>query len=157
MQIALQICSGAVDLAAHRRRLRFTAEVLDRVASKGNVLRIDPAAKLCAGKQCIVQSDGKLLYFDHNHVNLDGSRFVYPLIEAKLDQWLGNQSKRKAGEEASALLGSAGPQPRNGRGNLWIAGNADGMHMLDGFIRVIAGVQQARRVTGQQSSLFPHA
>jgi peptidoglycan/LPS O-acetylase OafA/YrhL len=88
----------AASLASHEKRQRFTTKVLDRITSVTDVLRIDPAEKLCSGERCIVQSDGRLLYFDHNHLNLDGSLFVYPLIETKLDQWLGNQGIRKAGD-----------------------------------------------------------
>jgi hypothetical protein len=87
-RIGGSIDSVAASLTAHDSRQQFTAEVLDRVATKGNVLRIDPAERLCAGKHCIVQSDGKLLYFDHNHVNLDGSLFVYPFIRDQLDPFL---------------------------------------------------------------------
>lgn len=63
----------------------------------GNVLRIAPAEKLCAGQCCIVHSDGKLLNFEHNHVNLDGGLFVYPLIETSLDRWLAGSHERKPG------------------------------------------------------------
>ncbi len=58
-----------------------------------NVIRIDPRIKListqtpfCNGKVCNMTSDGKLLYRDFNHLNINGSRFIGSKIARELLQ-----------------------------------------------------------------------
>ena len=81
--------SIATDYLAHEKQQRFVTKVLDRVASSRDVIRIDPAKRLCGHKRCLVQADGEILYADHNHINRDGSLFVYPFIQRELDRILG--------------------------------------------------------------------
>jgi hypothetical protein len=77
----------------HEKQMRFTAEALTHLEKKYGYLRIDPAKTLCKAEQCIVETNGKLLYFDDDHLNLEGSMLLYPLFEAELDRWLaGNVS-----------------------------------------------------------------
>jgi peptidoglycan/LPS O-acetylase OafA/YrhL len=80
--------SIATDPVAHQKQQRFVTQALDRAVSSPNVVRIDPAKALCAHKRCLVQANGKLLYADHNHLNRDGSLFIYPFIQGELDRHL---------------------------------------------------------------------
>jgi len=58
-----------------------------------NIIRIEPRIKListqtpfCNGKVCNMTSDGKLLYRDFNHLNVNGSRFIGTKIAKELLQ-----------------------------------------------------------------------
>jgi peptidoglycan/LPS O-acetylase OafA/YrhL len=75
-----------VDRKTHAWRQSVVSGVLGDTAGQGDTLRIDPAAELCASGLCIVEADGKLLYIDTNHLNVDGSLFIYPLVERELDR-----------------------------------------------------------------------
>jgi hypothetical protein len=77
-----------VDRTTHVKRQRAAVEVLDRTTSRDDTLRIDPASELCASGTCVAEADGKLLYFDTDHLNIDGSLFPYPLIAKELDRFL---------------------------------------------------------------------
>jgi peptidoglycan/LPS O-acetylase OafA/YrhL len=77
--------SIAIDSLAHEKRQRYMSSFLDRIASGRSIGRLDPAKPLCSRKHCLVEADGKLLYSDHNHINRDGSLFIYPFVRSKLD------------------------------------------------------------------------
>jgi peptidoglycan/LPS O-acetylase OafA/YrhL len=70
----------------HLAQQRFLTEALNRASIKHKFVRIDPAAALCSGETCTVQADGKLLYFDDDHLNLAGSQFLYPFLESELNK-----------------------------------------------------------------------
>jgi peptidoglycan/LPS O-acetylase OafA/YrhL len=76
------------DPTKHRRQQRSTADALDKAESTGRMLRIDPASALCDPDRCRLTAGGNLLYSDSNHLSVDGSLFLYPLIERKLDGFL---------------------------------------------------------------------
>jgi hypothetical protein len=48
-----------------------------------------------------VEGDGKLLYIDANHLNVDGSLFIYPLIERELDRLLASRGIARALEPST--------------------------------------------------------
>ena len=73
------------DPVRHRQQQRLAVAAVEKFASLGNMRRIDPASVLCGPNRCLVAAEGKLLYKDGNHLNFDGSMFVYPLIEHELD------------------------------------------------------------------------
>jgi peptidoglycan/LPS O-acetylase OafA/YrhL len=98
------IDSLSFDLPAHMKRQRVVVRALDRAASFGNTLRINPAGVLCESGTCLVEADGKLLYRDSHHLTVDGSLLLYPLIERELDRLLADRR--------SAAAPSAGPAPR---------------------------------------------
>jgi peptidoglycan/LPS O-acetylase OafA/YrhL len=75
------------DRAEHDQEQRLAVEAMDRVASRDNTLRIDPAPELCGSGKCVLEGNGKLLYFNTNHLSIDGSLFLYPLIERELDRF----------------------------------------------------------------------
>jgi hypothetical protein len=85
------IDSLSFDLPSHMKRQRAVVDALDRVASSGNMVRIDPAGVLCGSGRCLVEAEGKLLYRDSHHLTVDGSMLLYPLIERELDRLLGGR------------------------------------------------------------------
>jgi peptidoglycan/LPS O-acetylase OafA/YrhL len=80
--------SVRTDRTAHAKRQRTITEVMDRAAGRAGTLRIDPASQLCGPQTCIAEADGRILYFDANHLNVDGSLFIYPSMARKLDTFL---------------------------------------------------------------------
>ncbi len=76
---APQICDE--NRAAFDRRLASYAGELEAVAAANPMVRVlDAAHLLCDEKRCSMTANGKLLYRDDHHLNIDGSR----LIGAKL-------------------------------------------------------------------------
>jgi peptidoglycan/LPS O-acetylase OafA/YrhL len=100
----------AVSPAGHRKRQRPISEALERVAARdNNVLRIDPTEALCDRERCLIRADGKLLYFDGNHVNVDGSLLLYPLLERELDRFLASRGIAKDGAKDGRPLAAGTP------------------------------------------------
>jgi peptidoglycan/LPS O-acetylase OafA/YrhL len=79
----------SVSRARHEKVQRGVVAAMDRLAVRDNMLRIDPARALCRGGRCRIEEDGKLLYRDQHHLSIDGSLFLYPLIEEELDRFRG--------------------------------------------------------------------
>jgi len=86
----------SMDRAEHTQKQRLAVEAMDRVAWRENTVRIDPAPELCGSGKCVLEGNGKLLYFNINHLSIDGSLFLYPLIERELDRFLA--TRRRAGK-----------------------------------------------------------
>lgn len=55
-------------------------ETLKPFMNKG-VTVIDISDALCSDNKCSVMMDNKLLYLDNNHLSVQGSEVVWPLIE----------------------------------------------------------------------------
>jgi hypothetical protein len=72
----------------HRKRQSYVDAALARANDRHPFVRIDPASALCRkpGGRCAVEADGKLLYFDDDHVNYAGSMFLYPFLANQLDK-----------------------------------------------------------------------
>jgi hypothetical protein len=87
----------SVDRARHDRLQGATSAALQQISSRANTLLIDPDDLLCRGDKCIVEADGKILYWDHHHLNADGSLLMYPLIERGLAA-LARKTGRLAGD-----------------------------------------------------------
>jgi hypothetical protein len=79
----------SVSRARHEKLQRGAVAAMDHVAMGDNVLRIDPARALCRSDRCRIEEDGKLLYRDLHHLSIDGSLFLYPLIDDELNRFLG--------------------------------------------------------------------
>jgi len=63
----------APDTTEFKTRTRPVAVVLDRVLAGREIVRIEPAAVLCATGRCEVVADGVPLYRDDNHLALKGN------------------------------------------------------------------------------------
>lgn len=85
-RLGLPLDTVASATAEHRKRQRPMATLLDRWAQTIPLARIDPAQALCRTEVCAVEAGGKLLYLDNDHLNLDGSLFLYPYLAAELDK-----------------------------------------------------------------------
>lgn len=94
--------SLATSIKDHRKKSRAFAEALDGVDPKHRFGRFDPASLFCREELCTFQANGSLLYFDDDHLNADGSMYLYPPLADALDQW-------RQGSAASAQPTAAGP------------------------------------------------
>jgi peptidoglycan/LPS O-acetylase OafA/YrhL len=90
-RLGSSVDTAAVTLSEHRERERLTVEAMDRIAPRDKIFRIDPAQALCDGERCLAQSAGKLLYLDDQHLSVDGSQFLYPLLEREMDRVLASR------------------------------------------------------------------
>lgn len=69
-------------LAFYRERNEYILPVLERLASLPNVSVLEPARTVCGPEACSSLIDGKSMYFDDNHLSLEGARkFVKTEIE----------------------------------------------------------------------------
>jgi peptidoglycan/LPS O-acetylase OafA/YrhL len=78
----------AATRTAHQKRQQFITSMLDRASAARHLTRLDPAGPLCQSERCTVEADGRLLYFDNDHLNDDGSLFLYPWLASELDKAL---------------------------------------------------------------------
>lgn len=86
-RLGLPLETVAARVDRHRKKMDVVDAALDHAATKFNFVRFDPGRIFCAsGPRCMAQADGKLLYSDDDHLNLDGSLFVYPALAAALDE-----------------------------------------------------------------------
>jgi peptidoglycan/LPS O-acetylase OafA/YrhL len=69
------------DLASHLDRYAAFRAIADGLARQGLVEIIDPAQRLCSHGICRVTDQGFPLYFDANHLNARGARYVEPIFE----------------------------------------------------------------------------
>jgi hypothetical protein len=73
----------AVRLSEHRAIQRWTSDLLAKYAGAGNLfLNFDDV--LCDNQICPIAKDGKLLYFDDDHLSIDGSLLLYPKLNRRL-------------------------------------------------------------------------
>ena len=75
------------DYSVYKKRNKFVFETLDGI--KGNIYRIYPEKHFCNTKKqnrCISNTKDKLLYFDSNHLSLDGAIFVVDDILETIDK-----------------------------------------------------------------------
>ena len=82
--------SRALGKVEYREQQARVDEVLDRIEKDVSFTRISPAQHLCvADDRCIVMHNKRLLYFDDDHLNLAGSRYLGRLLAKDFDRWLG--------------------------------------------------------------------
>lgn len=73
----------AVTLAKHQADQRWPAGVLSQYDGKGAiVLNFDDV--LCDTRVCPIARNGKLLYFDDDHLSIEGSLLLYPELNRRL-------------------------------------------------------------------------
>ncbi len=79
----------STDYRVFEARNRAANKVLDALADHPALLRIRPAALLCNTSipgRCLLARDGKPLYFDEDHLSLEGSRLVVADIARALSE-----------------------------------------------------------------------
>ncbi len=85
-RLGLPLSAVTAPVNKHRKRMQATVLALDQAASKHKFVRFDAGSEFCKQEpNCIAEVDGKLLYFDNHHLNVDGSLFLYPALAAALD------------------------------------------------------------------------
>jgi len=72
--------SFTIDEDAFLRRNSYAFELLDSF-TEPNVVHVFPHKRLCHGNACIVYANGAPLYFDQQHLNVDGAEYLEPLFE----------------------------------------------------------------------------
>jgi len=65
-----------LDPAFHAAQSRFTRELFEEMERKGLARVIDPAPAFCGRAPCLVERDGKPLYFDDDHVSGVGAELI---------------------------------------------------------------------------------
>ena len=70
--------------AFEAERAPFIA-ALDRIRQDDRIGMVDPARRLCDSLRCHTFADGHALYFDDDHLSLNGARYVRPLFAAHFE------------------------------------------------------------------------
>ena len=84
--LARYVASGAdvssftIDETAFMLRNAYAFALLDSF-TEADVVHIFPHRKLCRDAACLVYANGAPLYFDRQHLTLDGARYLAPLFE----------------------------------------------------------------------------
>lgn len=100
----------AVTLKDHRRKSRAMTEALAAVETSHSFRRFDPAAEhFCKEELCTYEADGKLLYFDDDHLNAAGGLYLYPALAITLDAW--RQETEAASRSARISPNAEPPAP----------------------------------------------
>lgn len=68
----------------HRKKQAPMTALLDKAAASHAFTRIDPTEHFCKTERCTVESGGRLLYFDNDHLNADGSLFLAPFLAPRI-------------------------------------------------------------------------
>lgn len=68
-------------VAYYDQRHRAVISVLDTLPYGGNLHRVQPRGLLCPAGKCLVYADGMPLYYDDDHLSLEGARRLAPAIE----------------------------------------------------------------------------
>ncbi len=53
---------------------------LNAIRADSRIQMVDPAMRLCTTERCVVSADGHALYFDDDHLSVQGVRFIKPLF-----------------------------------------------------------------------------
>ncbi|MFZ5419716.1 SGNH hydrolase domain-containing protein, partial [Enterobacter roggenkampii] len=81
-----------VSATEHTALSRFTDDIF---AGLTDVTILDPANDLCRDTACDVERDGRLLYFDDNHLSAVGARGYAPELGAMISRELAKAGDRK--------------------------------------------------------------
>ena len=71
--------------ATHLARQAYVVSQFGKLGGE-NLIRIDPADKLCPKKHCLMSDQGDVLYNDYQHVTTKGARLLRPLFEAEFQR-----------------------------------------------------------------------
>lgn len=69
------------------QRQRSTFRILDALPYGPHLKPLHPEQRLCAKGQCQVYSDGEVLYWDDDHLSLEGARLLYPDLMAAISSF----------------------------------------------------------------------
>ncbi len=72
--------SYTTSFAVYKDRQDFVFDTFDAF-NDPNLIKIYPHKKLCDGERCLVYKDGNVLYFDDDHLSLEGAREILPLFD----------------------------------------------------------------------------
>ena len=53
---------------------------LNKLAAIEGIEYLSSSLKICNGKECVIKDDGKYLYWDENHLSLDGAAYLKPYL-----------------------------------------------------------------------------
>lgn len=68
------------------RRQAFVTHLLDSIPSGPDLARVYPSQLLCDAQSCRVFADGTPLYYDDDHLSIEGARMLAPAFVRALDQ-----------------------------------------------------------------------
>lgn len=86
MQLARAAKRGTPLSAVGMSRATFDAQraplvrALNAIRTDARIQMVDPAARLCTRARCAVFADGHALYFDDDHLSVQGVRFLAPIF-----------------------------------------------------------------------------
>jgi peptidoglycan/LPS O-acetylase OafA/YrhL len=72
--------------AAFEAQRAPVVRALDAIRTDPRIEKVDPAARLCDETRCRVASGGHALYFDDDHLSVEGARFVAPEFQGWFPQ-----------------------------------------------------------------------
>ncbi len=73
----------AITRIEHKKNQFIPSIEFDKIKSK-NFIRINFDSLLCNGEICPLAVNGKFLYFDDNHLSIEGAKLVYPALKKAL-------------------------------------------------------------------------
>jgi len=83
------IDDGLLRISRDAARAQYAAmePVVERLVAQRRVIAVDPKDRLCDSARCrLMDDDGKPLYADSNHLNIDGAMFVTDSLARCLDE-----------------------------------------------------------------------
>jgi peptidoglycan/LPS O-acetylase OafA/YrhL len=83
---------------------------LDAIRGDSRILMLDPAERLCDRRHCRIYADGHALYFDDDHLSVQGARYLAPAFA----RFFGADAGTPMGN-ATALLNAASMTPNRRR------------------------------------------
>lgn len=69
-----------IDLTNYMSRNAYAFQLLDSLTGR-SIVRVFPHKRLCKEDGCIVYADGAPLYFDSQHLSVNGAEYLEPLFE----------------------------------------------------------------------------
>ena len=76
--------------AYYKKRQKEVIDVLDRLGDSERILRLRPESVLCPGDDCIVSANGNPLYYDDDHLSLEGAEYISSIFLPLFDRWQGS-------------------------------------------------------------------
>jgi len=65
----------------YKKRQAVITGILDRLGESEQIVRIRPSSLLCDSVDCIVSANGKSLYYDDDHLSLEGTEYISPIFK----------------------------------------------------------------------------
>ena len=70
-----------IEKSVHLNRSEFSLQMNEIVKRECSANILDPLPFICDEKQCFAKKNGELLYYDDDHLNLNGAKKLEPLFE----------------------------------------------------------------------------